>query len=779
MVRDYELGAVLVGNADFALHRARRTRTAAPVLIKLPRAASPRSADAAALRRECSLALELPSAAALLPRIVELGFCHALVMEDPGGEPLSSHRGAAAAGVGTALAVGVQLATALDALHRRGFAHRGLRPEAVLFDAGKAAAWLVDLGDANPASAVSGTVPALDLARLVYAAPEQTGRVDHAVDARSDLYALGVLLYELLCGAPPFAADDALELIHRHIAGTPVEPCHHDPEIPQPLSAIVMRLLAKAPDERYQSARGLAEDLQHCARQWAERRHIDAFALGRRDASGQLTMPSRLYGRDAEVARLMAAFERCSAAERGPGQMLLVEGYAGIGKTALIQQLVRPIVRQRGYFISGKFDQVARGVPFGALIQAFRALVQQLLSESEAQLAAWREALAAALGGNGGVLAEVIPEIEFIVGPQAAPAVLGSIEAQNRFQRVLHQFRRGHRAADASAGAVSRRPAMGRRRDAGAAGAAAGQRRVPEPAADRRAARQRARVRPAAAAHAGRAAGRRRRAAAHRTRAAAAAGPGGAGRRHLALRARRGRRAGAADRAEDRRQPVLRHPVSQGAGTRGPAALRCGRAVLALRCRRDGRRAVGRQRGRADDPPHPEPAAEGAVRADAGRLHRQPLRRRHAGDRQRTDRGADRRQPGAGAGRRPGGGPTRQRSGAGRRAGLRLPARPRAAGGLCADPRRAPPHGAPDGGPAAARTQHARAPAATVLRYRAAPEPGPRADLAAQRTAAGGAVEPGRRDGAPSRRPRTTPRSSCSRPASSCWTRRPGRRTTR
>ena len=439
---DYEWTAGWGGDATFELRRGRRTRTGAPVLAKLPRTSALRAADAAALRRECAIATELASAATLLPRVVETPQQALLVMEDPGGEPLTALLAAGPLPAATVLAMAVRVAASLAELHRRGIVHHGIRPDAVLCDAANARAWLIDLGDAGNASSRPSTATATSLtaARLVYASPEQTGRIDRAADHRSDLYSLGVLLYEALCGAPPIRSDDPLALMHWHIAGVPVEPSHVEPSVPAPLSDIVMKLLAKAPDERYQTAAGLGDDLDRCAREWAAHRHIAPFALGQRDSRGELIMSPRLYGREAEVARLLDAFDRACADRAGHGEIVLVQGYAGIGKTALIQQLYRPIVRQKGYFIAGKFDQVVRGVPFGALIQAFRGLVQQLLTESEAQLATWRSTLTQALGNNGGVLAEVIPEIEFIVGPQPVPAALGSTESQNRFQRVLQNF---------------------------------------------------------------------------------------------------------------------------------------------------------------------------------------------------------------------------------------------------------------------------------------------------------------------------------------------------
>jgi predicted ATPase/signal transduction histidine kinase len=356
------------------------------------------------------------------------------------GEPLSMAAGRVP--LPLVLAFGIDLASKLAQLHRDGMVHNGVRPDAVRCDAATGRAWLVDFGDVSGGASLRSAPPAASMsaARLVYASPEQTGRMERVPDHRSDLYALGVVLYELLVGAPPFRSEDALELIHAHIARTPVAPIDIDAGLPPPVSQIVMRLLAKTPEERYQSAVGLIDDLATCRREWAAHRRIDAFPLGRRDIGARLSILPRLYGREREVRVLRAAFERARNAGAGAPSMLLVSGYPGIGKTALIHELYRPIVRQQAYFVSGKFDQVARSVPFGALIQAFRGLVRQMLTESEARLGDWRSALARALGANGGVLAEVVPEIEFIIGKQSPPVPLGAAETLNRFQRVFQSF---------------------------------------------------------------------------------------------------------------------------------------------------------------------------------------------------------------------------------------------------------------------------------------------------------------------------------------------------
>ncbi|MEW6499652.1 MAG: AAA family ATPase, partial [Cyanobacteriota bacterium] len=247
----------------------------------------------------------------------------------------------------------------------------------------------------------------------------------------------GATFYELLTHQLPFDTHDALELIHCHIAKQPVPPHQINPGIPQAVSDIVMKLLAKTAEERYQSAWGLKADLQECLTQLQNKGKITEFPLGRQDISDKFQIPQKLYGREQEIETLLTAFERVSL---GSTEMMLIAGYSGIGKSALVQELYKPITQLRGYFISGKFDQFQRNIPYSGFASAFSGLIRQLLTESEAQLARWREKLLAALGLNGQVIIDVIPEVELIIGPQLPVAELGVTESQNRFNFVFQNF---------------------------------------------------------------------------------------------------------------------------------------------------------------------------------------------------------------------------------------------------------------------------------------------------------------------------------------------------
>src|SRR5262245_43395355 len=362
-----------------------------------------------------------------------------LVLQDPGGRALSERLHSQRIDLDSFFELAIPLAMVLAEVHRRELICRGLSPHSILVNP---AAGTVSFIDLSLATQDSGSVLAslpfnYPHSLLPYMSPEQTGRMNRSTDYRTDFYSIGVIFYEMLAGSPPFQSEDTLELIHGHIAKLPRAPAEVNREVPGPLSDLVMKLLAKTAEERYQSAQGIREDLEHCRRERQSRGSIAHFALGQHDVSDRFLVPQKLYGRDREVGKLLEVFERVC---EGPAGMMLVAGYPGTGKTSLIQELYQPILSQKGYFISGKFDQVGRNVPFAALIQAFRGLVQQLLTESEERLAVWREQLSRVLGPNGGLLAEVIPEIELVIGKQPTPPALGATEALNRFQLVFQNF---------------------------------------------------------------------------------------------------------------------------------------------------------------------------------------------------------------------------------------------------------------------------------------------------------------------------------------------------
>jgi predicted ATPase/transcriptional regulator with GAF, ATPase, and Fis domain len=392
------------------------------------------------LQRELELIQRLPLKG--VPRAVEVA-THSgrevLVLEDRGLSPLSRRLESESLPLEEFFAIAIGLCDTLAELHGRDLVLGTLSPMSILVGEGTAEVQFLDFSLAQrvPVDVQPMAASVLAPTTAAYVAPEQTGRISRTVDHRADLYALGATLYEMLAGRPPFESQDALELVHAHIARTPRAPVAVAQSVPEQLSLIVMRLLAKAAEDRYQSADGLRYDLDKCWQEWRDKATVSTFQLGARDFSDRLLIPQRLYGRDVELRQLTSAFEETL---EGRPALLLVGGYSGVGKTAFVNELFKPIAREHGYFISGKFDQVARNVPYSALIQAFRSLIWQVLAESEERLAGWRAALTDALGPNGGVVVAVIPEIEFVVGKQPPPVPLEAVESQNRFRYVFRSF---------------------------------------------------------------------------------------------------------------------------------------------------------------------------------------------------------------------------------------------------------------------------------------------------------------------------------------------------
>lgn len=374
-----------------------------------------------------------------------------IVLEDFGGISLDNWVGChperrSGLEIAEFLPVAIAITLALGQVHQRQIIHKDINPANIVFNPKSGTLKLIDFGIATalPREAPPFHSPQALEGTLAYMSPEQTGRMNRAIDDRTDFYALGVTFYELLSGQLPFPATDILELLHSHLARRPL-PLDQLRPIPAAIAAIVMKLLEKDPDHRYQSTAGLLADLRQC-QEWLRQGEFGVLQPGQQDRSDRFHLPQRLYGRDQEIASLLAVFQQVSqppASEPATSQLILIGGLSGIGKTALVQELYQPITSQRGYFISGKFDQFQRNLPYNAWIQALRSLVRQLLTESETVVQSWRERLLAAVGSSGQVIIDVIPEVALILGAQPAVPPLPPIEAQNRFRLAFQNFVRG------------------------------------------------------------------------------------------------------------------------------------------------------------------------------------------------------------------------------------------------------------------------------------------------------------------------------------------------
>jgi PAS domain S-box-containing protein len=428
--------------ADFTLYRGRQRGNQSPVLAIALSAEQPSPQSLRRLEHEYSLAADLDPAWAARP----LALTHhegqtVLIVQDPGGEPLDlvleRDRGQPL-NLARLLRIAIGLTNALGQVHRQGLIHKDIKPANVLVeDAGNV--WLTGFGIASrlPHARQVPAPPEIIAGTLAYMAPEQTGRMNRSIDTRSDLYSLGVTLYQMFTGRLPFAAADAMEWVHCHIARQPAQP-DSIAKLPAPLSAIIMRLLAKTVEDRYQTAMGLEGDLRRCRLEWETQGRIDPFPLGTHDVPDRLLLPEKLYGREGEVNALLAAFGRVVA--HGTPELVFVSGFSGVGKSSVVNELHKVLVLPRGLFAAGKFDQYKRDIPYATLAQAFQTLVRQILVKSEGEMGQWRGALRDAVGPNGQLIVYLLPELEFILGKQPPVPDLPPREAQNRFQLVFRRF---------------------------------------------------------------------------------------------------------------------------------------------------------------------------------------------------------------------------------------------------------------------------------------------------------------------------------------------------
>lgn len=441
-LENYEIIDTLYEGNNAMVYRARHTNTQQSIVVKMLPKEYPLPSELARFQHESKLLERIDSERVI--KTLGIGKYQNTIfirLEDCGGQaltqwlkPLSLTGGVQPFSLQDFLKLAIEISHALAEIHAAKIIHKDINLSNIIWNPDRQQLKIIDFGIAShlPQEYLSLQNPEQLEGTLAYLSPEQTGRINRVVDYRSDLYSLGVTFYELLTGRLPFTATDAMELVHCHIAEPPIPVCQVDAGVPPVLSGIIMKLLEKNAENRYQSAFGLKADLARCLATNCQR-----FTLAENDYSGRFQIPQKLYGRDAEIEALVQAFDRVS---HGSCEMMLIAGFSGVGKTALVREVYKPMTEKKAYFSAGKFDQFQRNIPYFGLFQALDSLCDYFLSESSEHIHRLRSLILNAVGDNGKVLTDVVPKLELIIGKQTAVANVAEMDAQNRFNLVFQNF---------------------------------------------------------------------------------------------------------------------------------------------------------------------------------------------------------------------------------------------------------------------------------------------------------------------------------------------------
>lgn len=439
-IADYILSEKIHETRNSIIYRGRKENETQPLIIKLLKTVNPTPSEIARFKQEYTLVRKLDVKNIIkIFDLVEDDDKYAIIEEDFGGVSLKETLRKEKLGLKSFLQISSKVSETLGLIHKNNIIHLDIKPDNILINSEKGEVKITDFGISAVLTHANDELynPDVIEGTLSYMSPEQTGRMNRGVDYRTDIYSLGATLYEMLTGEVPFKSKDPMELIHSHIARQPLSPSDLNSSIPPVLSAIILKMLSKNPEERYQNCLGLMADIDECLNQLNQKGRVDEFPIAVKDISIRFNIPRSLVDRDNERIELMRCFERTC---KGLSEMMLVTGQPGIGKSALVNEIYKPIIAKKGYFIFGKYDQFRKDVPYSAIIQSFQGLIRQIISESEEKIQSWREMLLSALGPNGKVITDVIPELELIIHKQPDLPLLGPEESINRFNLVFQNF---------------------------------------------------------------------------------------------------------------------------------------------------------------------------------------------------------------------------------------------------------------------------------------------------------------------------------------------------